>query len=390
MTDRAAHFPGGAAVAAERLDSLLHETLAELRSREPVAWVPALDAWFVTSRALAVEVMRDAATFTVDDPRFSTAQVLGPSMLSLDGPEHGRHRVPFADAFRLPEVRRRFTDAVTNLAREIVTDLQPNGGAELRRELAGPLAARVMAIALDLVDVDATTLLAWYREIVGAVSAIAGGGTTTDRPESAVDALAAGVARTIDAGQGVLADAREALTVDEIVSNTGVLLFGGIETTEGMTATLFAHLLAERGQLDAVAADRTLIPNAIEESLRLEPSVVRIDRFATRDTRLGEADIERGDFVIIMISAANRDPAAFANPDQFDIRRANAKQHLTFAHGPHACLGMHLARAEAAAAVEAALDLLPGLRLDLNASPPAMAGTVFRKPDRVDVVWDLE
>jgi len=390
VTDRAAHFPGGAAVAAERLDSLLHETLAELRSREPVAWVPALDAWFVTSRALAVEVMRDAATFTVDDPRFSTAQVLGPSMLSLDGPEHGRHRDPFADAFRLPEVRRMFTDAVTNLAREIVTDLQPNGGAELRRELAGPLAARVMAIALDLVDVDATTLLAWYREIVGAVSAIAGGGTTTDRPESTVDALAAGVARTIDAGQGVLADAREALTVDEIVSNTGVLLFGGIETTEGMTANLFAHLLAEPGQWDAVAADRTLIPNAIEESLRLEPSVVRIDRFATRDTRLGEADIERGDFVIIMISAANRDPAAFANPDQFDIRRANAKQHLTFAHGPHACLGMHLARAEAAAAVEAALDLLPGLRLDLNVSPPAMAGTVFRKPDRVDVVWDLE
>ena len=77
---------------------------------------PRLDVWFVTSRALAVEVMRDAATFTVDDPRFSTAQVLGPSMLSLDGSEHGRHRDPFADAFRLPEVRRRFTDAVTNLA----------------------------------------------------------------------------------------------------------------------------------------------------------------------------------------------------------------------------------------------------------------------------------
>ena len=160
--------------------------------------------------------------------------------------------------------------------------------------------------------------------------------------------MAAGVARTIDAGQGVLADAREALTLDEIVSNTGVLLFGGIETTEGMTANLFAHLLAEARPWEAVAADRSLIPNAIEESLRLEPSVVRVDRFATRDARLGEADIERGDFVIVMISAANRDPSAFANPDRFDIRRANAKQHLTFAHGPHACLGMHLARLEAA------------------------------------------
>jgi cytochrome P450 len=389
VSRRLDQFPAGAAVTAERLDSHLHETLAELRSREPVSWVPAFDAWFVSSRALAVEVMRDAATFTVDDPRFSTAQVLGPSMLSLDGPEHGRHRDPFADAFRLHEVRRTFAEAVTHLASQIVAHL-PSGRAELRRELAGPLAARVMALALDLVDVDATTLLAWYREIVGAVSAIASGEAATHRPESAVDAMAAGVARTIDAGQGVLADAREALTLDEIVSNTGVLLFGGIETTEGMTANLFAHLLAEAASWEAVAADRSLIPNAIEESLRLEPSVVRVDRFATRDTPLGEADIERGDFVIVMISAANRDPSAFANPDRFDIRRANAKQHLTFAHGPHACLGMHLARLEAGVAVEAALDLLPGLRLDPIASPPVMAGTVFRKPDRVDVVWDLE
>jgi cytochrome P450 len=381
-------FPAGAAVTAERLESRLHETFSELRVREPVSWVPALDAWVVTSRALAVEVMRDAATFTVDDPRFSTAQVLGPSMLSLDGPEHGRHREPFADAFRLPEVRRTFTDSVTELAREIISDLQWAGRAEVRRELAGPLAARVMALALDLVDVDATTLLAWYREIVGAVSALASGATATRTPQSAVDALAVAVSRTIDAGQGVLADARGPLTVDEIVSNTGVLLFGGIETTEGMTANLFAHLLAEPGLWDSVAGDRSLIANAIEESLRLEPSVVRVDRFAARDTRLGQADIEAGDFVIVMIAAANRDPSTFDEPDRFDIRRANARQHLTFAHGPHACLGVHLARLEAAAAVGAALDLLPQLRLDPSASPPVTAGTVFRKPDRVDVVWE--
>ena len=88
-----------------------------------------------------------------------------------------------------------------------------------------------------------------------------------------------------------------------------------------------------------------------------------------------------------MIAAANRDPAVFPDPDRFDIRRANAKQHLTFAHGPHVCLGLHLARLEAHAAVSAALDQLPGLRLDPDAAPPVPAGTVFRKPDRVDVVW---
>jgi cytochrome P450 len=196
------------------------------------------------------------------------------------------------------------------------------------------------------------------------------------------------VARTIDAGQGVLADAHAALTAGEIVSNTGVLLFGGIETTEGMTTNLFAHLLAEPGLWEAVAADRSLIPDAVEESLRLEPSVVRVDRFATRPTRLGGADIERGEFVIVMIAAANRDPATFADPDRFDVRRANARQHLTFAQGPHTRLGMHLARLEASAAIDAALELLPALRYDPEAPSPVASGTVFRKPDRLDVVWD--
>ena len=133
--------------------------------------------------------------------------------------------------------------------------------------------------------------------------------------------------------------------------------------------------------------DPSLIPNAIEESLRLEPSVVRVDRFATRDARLGGADIKGGDFVIVMIAAANRDPAVFTEPNRFDIRRSNAKQHVTFAQGPHTCLGMHLARLEVHAAVEAAADLLPDLRLDPDAQPPEASGTVFRKPDRLDVIW---
>ena len=119
-----------------------------------------------------------------------------------------------------------------------------------------------MALALDLVDVDATTLLGVVPEIVGAVSAIAGGRPIRVGRNRRWTRSAVGVARTIDAGQGVLADAREALTVDEIVSNTGVLLFGGIETTEGMTANLFAHLLAEPDLWRRLHADRSLIANS--------------------------------------------------------------------------------------------------------------------------------
>lgn len=388
MTGRASAFQVGAAVTDVDLETDLHGTLARLRSAEPVSWVPNLGAWVVTRRDLAMEAMRDAVSFTVDDPRFSTGQVLGPSMLSLDGAEHTRHRDPFADAFRSAEVRRRFTDDVRSMADTIIAELRPSGHAELRRQLAGPLAVRVMALALDLIDGDPATLLGWYDDIVAAVTDASTGPVRKARTPPAVSHLAASVRATVLAGTGVLSAAAASLSLDEVVSNTGVMLFGGIETSEGMTTNVLAHLLADPSSWHTVAADRSLIANAVEESLRLEPAAAQVDRFATRDIAFGGAPMERGDFVIISLAAANRDPAVFADPDRFDPSRANAKQHMAFAHGPHVCPGMHLARLETQAAVAAALEGLPGLRLDPTTIGPRAAGTVFRKPDRLDVVWD--
>jgi cytochrome P450 len=131
-----------AAVTLDDLDGRHHEVLAALRAHHPVAWLPALGGWVVTSRSLAVEVMRDAETFTVDDPRFSTAQVVGPSMLSLDGAEHQRHRAPFAEPLRPSDATARYGTRIRTAADALVHSIAPRGGAELRRELAGPLTIR--------------------------------------------------------------------------------------------------------------------------------------------------------------------------------------------------------------------------------------------------------
>src|SRR5437879_156871 len=146
---RQRRHPLGAALSLQQLDTDPYGSLAQMRASEPVSWAPVVDGWLVTRRDLCIEVMRDAELFTVDDPRFSTARVVGPSMLSLDGAEHRRHRDPFADAFRKPEVMRRFGLQVEREARELVTTLAPTGAAEIRRDLAGPLAVRVVANALD-------------------------------------------------------------------------------------------------------------------------------------------------------------------------------------------------------------------------------------------------
>jgi cytochrome P450 len=382
---RAARYPLGADLSLAQLDVDPHGPLAVLREREPVSWVPALDGWLVTRRDLCVAVMRDAGTYTVDDPRFSTAQVVGPSMLSLDGDEHKRHRDPFAWALRGPEVRERFTRAVADEAGRLVAGLTPRGSAEIRRDLAGPLAVNVVATALDLLDAEPGEVLGWYAEIVAAVDRVSAGGEIGQQARDAVGALGRHVGGTIAHGEGVLAHATETLTPAEVVSNAAVMMFGGIETSEGMTTTLFWHLLTHPNQLAAVAADRSLGANAIEESLRLEPAAGRVDRYATADTELAGASIRRGDLVIVSLTAANRDPATFPDPDRFDIARPNARAHLAFAQGPHACVGSHLARLESQAALDAALDAWPGLALDPDATPPT--GVVFRKPRSLPVRW---
>jgi hypothetical protein len=104
------------------------------------------------------------------------------------------------------------------------------------------------------------------------------------------------------------------------------------------------------------------------------------------DVRLGDAQVRRGDLVRVSLAAANRDPAFFPDPDRFDVRRANARQNLGFALGPHFCIGAQLARLETQAALTALLDQLPGLRLDPGREA-APRGLVFRKPAAVHVLW---
>jgi cytochrome P450 len=388
----ARRFPLGSATTLTELEEDPHPRLALLRAREPVSWLPVLGGWLVTRRDLALRVMRDAATFTVDDPRFSTAQVVGPSMLSREGPEHTRHRAPFTDPFRTRDVHDRFAGFVEQEAARLVENIRPRGSAELRREVAGPLAVAVVAESLGLVDADAEAVLSWYDAIVSAVSDISAGLSANPAGAAAFDQLRGSVEATVAAGSeaSLLVAAAESkrLKLPEVVANAAVLMFGGIETTEGMIANAVLHLLAHPGRLALVRADPDLVDAAIEESLRLEPAAAVVDRYATADVTIGGADVRRGDLVIVSLAGANRDPEIFQDPDRFDLRRGNSRLQLAFAHGPHFCLGAHLARLETRVCLLALLDRLPGLRLD-PASPTAPRGLVFRKPPALRVRWDV-
>lgn len=383
---RADTFPLGASVGRDDLEGDPHPTLTRLRSREPVSWLPAFGGWLVTSHALASEVMRDDVTFTVDDPRFSTGEVVGPSMLSLDGAEHARHRAPFVAPFLRQTLTRTLAAVIEARVEGLLEGIVHDGRAELRSALAAPLSVGVMADALGLA-VEPAAALRWYEAIVADVTALTAGERPSGMGREALGELAGAVA---DAGarEGTLvAAARETLTAGEVVSNVAVLLFGGIETTEATIATALAHLLGRPDDLARVRAEPALAEAAVEESLRLEPAAAVVDRYATRDVELAGAPIRERELVRVSLAAANRDPAVFAAPDAYDLDRRDGRRHVTFAHGPHVCIGLHLARLEAVAAIRGALATLPGLRSDPEERPPVVRGLVFRKPAAVHALW---
>ena len=381
-----------AEVALADLERDPHPVLRALRREHAAVWVPALDGWMVLTRDAVLAAMRDDAALTVDDPRFSTGRITGPSMLSTDGPEHDRHRRPFARPFRLDAVRAALGPAADRAAARLVDAVAVRGAADLRAALAGPLAAEMMLIALGLDGPGTGDVLGWYAQIVDAVTRITAGEADPPEGHAAYRALGDAIRASLAADAGgetllaaALADAAD-LAEDELVANAAVLLFGGVETTEGMVANLLHHLLAEPGLIERVAADEALAAGAIEESLRMEPAAAVVDRYATRDLEIGTARIRAGDLVVLSMASANRDETVFDDPDRFDPGRANARLHTTFAAGPHVCLGMHLARIEAHAALRA-LTGLPGLRAD-PAAPSAPTGLVFRKPAAVAALWD--
>jgi len=371
-----------------------HRLLHQLRAREPVAWLPALQAWLVTRYDLAISVMRDAKRFTVDHPGFSTARVVGASMLSLDGDAHLRHRMPFEAPFRRKAVLSRFRQPVRRMIHARLDRLAPHGRADLQREFAAPVAAQTMLFALGLPPAILHDLLDWYDDIVDAVSLITAGEPLSREGEAAFAALRARLLPVLQQEPetsllATAAGAARGLSADEIIANAAVLLFGGIETTEGMIANAVYHLLQEPEMMTAVSNNPDLLPDVIEESLRLEPAAAVVDRYAVTDTELGGAAIRAGELVRVSLSAANRDPAVFPDPDRFDPRRENRRAHVAFAQGPHVCLGLHLARLEAVEAVAQLLRRLPNLRLaEEGAAQAQPRGLVFRKPAELMVEWD--
>jgi cytochrome P450 len=178
---------------------------------------------------------------------------------------------------------------------------------------------------------------------------------------------------------------------DEIIPFLMLLAPAGAETTYRATGTLLYALLANREQFEAVKKDRSLIPKAIEESLRWDPPLTGLMRRTTREVEFQGVVIPEDSNITGCLAAANRDPAFYepaGTVDEFDLFRPR-KPNLTFAAGAHVCLGQLLARAEMEIALNIVIDRLPELRFDPEQRDQSfMTGAVWRSPNQLPVVWN--
>ena len=393
----AERFPLGASLRLadlERHDNapLLHR----LREREPVSWFAEQGVWLVTSRALFDEVMMDPERFVVDVPGNPQGIVLGRMMLAVDEPDHTRHRAPFAEPFKFSQVRARFSELVESRAAELLRGFERDRACELAAAFASPfavsIASDILGLGLEHVEEVHAIYGAFAEGMVGYLDAAALGRAreaSARLHEFVMPAIERLRTRPDDSVLAAVLHAHEGSFADdgELFSNLRVILFGAIETVESMILNTTWALCRHPAERERLEGDPSLWPAAVQEGLRWVPPVGYTDRWATCDTELGGVAIARGDYVVPVIAAANRDPAAFPDPDRFDIGRGDNRQNLSFGKGIHMCLGVNLARMQGAEALRALFTRLRGLALDPEDAVEPV-GFNFRRPPRLRVVWE--
>ncbi len=394
--ERQARFPVGAAVEFEDLERADRvDVFDRLRATEPISWVPAMGGWLVTSYALARQVLGPRSAFTVQAHQNLVRASLGQMMLTTDPPAHEHMRAPFEAPFHRRAVEQRFREPVAARVGQLLDRLQPQGSCDLASEFAAPFAIGVAGDMLGLSLDDVPRIRGFYDAFAGGM--VYDGDPEPQRRADAARAefselLLGELERARRAPDGsvtaaVVSDPATELSDDEVVAQLRVILFGAIETIESMVLNTVMLLLDHPEQLDAIRADAELIPNAVEESLRLIPPVTFIERWASAATVVGDLELGVGEFVGVSTLGANRDPDVFADPLRFDIRRENARHGLSFSFGVHHCLGFSMARLQGAIAVEEITRRLHNLEIVEVERP---AGFVFRKPAVLRLRWDAE
>ena len=395
---RRKQFPLGARVTPEALSRDLYAILAELREHEPVSWIESLNMWYVTRYEDVCRVLLDAAGYTTAFDRSPVQDTFGSQMLTSEGAQHDRYRRAVQTDFSAQRVRVSLETTVERLVDALIDSLAAAGTAELRSGFAARLPIQTILRMCGLPLEAEPRIRVWYDHFESALANFTAEPAIREAAGTSVAEFHAFLQQSIDAtpsgpGQSLLArlvraDDAHRLSDDEIKRNLSIIFFGGVSTVEALILNCLWALAEHPDVMSEVCRDSSMIGDVVEETIRWRSPVQSATRHARRAARLHEAEILEGEVVNCMLGAANRDPTLFPHPDLFQVRRPNVRRHLGFAMGPHACLGLNLARLEARTALSGLLARLPAFHIVAHLTD-APAGYEFHQPRRLQASWKL-
>ncbi|MGV9546058.1 cytochrome P450 [Nocardia beijingensis] len=371
-----------------------------LRAESPVAWVPSVGRYLVTTFAECHRIEKDQETFTADEDGSLMKRAMGHSMLRKDDPDHQREREAFGNLLRPNAIKETWASIFERNADRLIaelTDRAPENGtyhADLHTEFAAPYAAENLRVIMGFHCATQQDLQRWSQTMID------GTGNYADDPE--IWALAEQSSREVDAAIDemlpylrVNPDASllshlansGALDVESIRANMKMTIGGGLNEPRDVLGTAVWALLDNPVQLAQVLADPKLFGAVFDESVRWVAPIGMYPRQTTRVVELAGAVLPAGARLGVVLGSANRDERQFTDPDTFDINRAK-KPHLAFGGGVHYCAGAWVARSSIAqVALPKLFARLPRLRLSAQ-RPVRAAGWVFRGMLSLPVTWN--
>ena len=360
-----------------------HPMIARLRQKGNILRTYTINGWCVVSHEDVKALLRDTRLSSevfrstlIQVVIRSAAQGLitpiidYPNIVNLDAPDHTRLRKLVARSFTSRFVQS-LTPKISALVSELLDNAEGTAEIEVMDSLAKPLPAIVIAEMLGVPTEERHYFEQWsaalikYTEILNADAiheAVLGDLAMRTYLQDLVEA------KRTSPGQDLISALIEAeedgdkLDIEELLSLCTILLVAGHETTTRLIGSCLCLLLQHPDQLAEVRSDRSLLKNAIEEALRLEPPLLSLTRLVPETFEYKGHVFKKGQLILLSIAGANRDPKVTPSPDAFNIHR-EAFEHVSFGHGIHLCLGMPLARLEAEEAINQLLDRFPDLTL---------------------------
>jgi len=357
-----------------------------MREQEPVYQVPGVGFFIVSRYDDILHILSNPQIFSSNQPpglqtSRASAEVKEirakgwppvDTLLTNDPPAHTRFRALVNKAFSARRVAT-MEPAIRKIANDLVDRFIADGRVELVNQFAVGLPLTVIADSLGVPRADMDKFKRWSDDSVAPI----GGTISRERQiECAHSRLefqhyfAARVEeRRLDPRDDILTDlvnARlegvEPLSMAEMLNILEQLLVAGNETTTNLISSAMMLLLQDPSRIAALVADHSLIPNFVEEALRIESPVQGLFRTATVDTEIGGVRIPARGRIVLMYASGNRDDAQFPDAERVDISRENARTHLAFGQGEHFCIGAALARLETKVALETLLGRLRNIR----------------------------